>query len=113
MGDAIELAEAIASLRQELDEARRVGDGQRVQFAVGSVDLEFTVQVGREGGGGAKVRFWVIEAGAEGKVSSSSSQVVKIRLEPVDTVTKTQVLVAETEGEGSDASGPGPSAAVG
>jgi hypothetical protein len=113
MGDAIELREAIATLRQELDAARSVGAGERVQFAVGTIDLEFTVQVGREGGAGAKVRFWVVEAGAEGKLSSSSTQVVKIRLEPVDTVTKAQVLVAETEGPSGDASEPKPSPAVG
>lgn len=113
VGEAIGLAEAIASLRQELDEARRVGEGNRVQFAVGAVDLEFTVEVGREGGVGGKVRFWVVEAGAEGKLTSSSTQVVKVHLEPIDTVTKTQVLVAETEGQQRDPSKPAPSAAVG
>jgi hypothetical protein len=112
VGEAIELAEAIASLRQELDQARRVAENERIQFALGSVDMEFTVSVGREGGGGGKVRFWVVEAGVEGKVSSSASQVIKLHLEPVDTVTKKQVLVAEDEGSAA-AAGHRTSAAVG
>jgi hypothetical protein len=83
--DPIELAQAISAIRRELEEARRIGENHRVQFAVGSVDLEFTVMASREIGG-------------EAKVNASSTQVVKIHLEPMDTVTKTQVLVAETEG---------------
>jgi hypothetical protein len=108
--DPIELAQAISAIRRELEEARRISENHRVQFAVGSVDLEFTVVASRELGGEAKVRFWVVDASAGGKLNSSSTQVVKIHLEPMDTVTKTQVLVAETEGSQS---GKRSSAAVG
>lgn len=96
MGERLGLAEAISSLRAELYEAMTEGAGKAVQFNVGGVDLEFQVEVGREGGGGGKIRVWVVEAGAEGTVRSASTQTIKIHLDPVDSITKTQVTVAET-----------------
>ena len=98
MDGRLGLAEVIESLRAELDEAATKGAGKRIQFNVGAVDLEFQVEVSREGGASAKVRFWVVEAGVDGSVSSSSTQTVKIHLEPVDSVTKTQVAVADMGG---------------
>ena len=41
--------------------------------------------MGQEGGAGAKVRFWVIEAGADAKLSRESVQEIKLVLTPVDT----------------------------
>jgi len=95
MADQVRLAQAIAMLREELSEAMAEGAGKSVRFNVGPVDLEFQVEVGREGGVGGKVRFWVVEAGAEGKLSSTSTQTVKIHLEPLDAVTKAQLLTAD------------------
>ena len=97
MDGRLGLAEVIESLRAELDEAATAGAGKRVQFNVGAVDLEFQVEVAREGGAEAKVRFWVVEAGVDGRVSTASTQTVKIHLEPVDAVTKTQLAVADTD----------------
>jgi hypothetical protein len=91
------LADAIASLRAELYEAMGEGVDKLVRFNVGAVDLEFQVEIGREGGVSGKIRFWVVEAGADGKLSSTSTQILKIRLEPVDALTKKQLLTGETE----------------
>ena len=44
-----------------------------------------TVTVGREAAPGAKVRFWVIEAGADAKMSREAVQEIKLVLTPVDT----------------------------
>ena len=44
-----------------------------------------TVTVGREATPGAKVRFWVIEAGADATVSREAVQEIKLVLTPVDT----------------------------
>lgn len=95
MDARIELADAISTLREQLTSAMQRGTGQQLQFSVGPVELEFHTEIGREGGGSGKVRFWVIEAGADAKVSATSTQVLKIRLEPVDVVTGKPVLVAE------------------
>ncbi|WP_328470680.1 hypothetical protein OHA21_05175 [Actinoplanes sp. NBC_00393] len=97
MDGRIELAEAIALLREELQEARIRGAGEQLQFNVGPVELEFQVEIAREAGASGKVRFWVVEAGADGKLASRSTQVVRISLEPVDGRTGKQLAVAEND----------------
>jgi len=49
------------------------------------VELSLTVTVGREAKPGAKVRFWVVEAGAEATVSREAVQEIKLVLTPRDT----------------------------
>jgi Trypsin-co-occurring domain 2 len=50
--------------------------------ALSWVELEATVAVEKGGGGGAKVRFWVIELGGDAKVTQSSTQRIKLALQP-------------------------------
>jgi Trypsin-co-occurring domain 2 len=59
----IELAEVIGELRPELQEAINAGEGEQLRFELGPVELEPTVAVEKGGGGGVKVRFWVLELG--------------------------------------------------
>ena len=54
----IELAEVIGELRRELQEANSAGESEQLR-----VELEATVAVEKGGGGGVKVRFWVLELG--------------------------------------------------
>jgi Trypsin-co-occurring domain 2 len=49
---------------------------------LGPVELSLTVTVGREAAPGAKIRFWVIEAGADAKVSREAVQEIKLVLSP-------------------------------
>jgi hypothetical protein len=79
---AIELAELIGQLRSELTEAMTAGDGEDLRFSLGPVELELTVAVDKEAKPGAKVRFWVVELGAETKLGSSSTQKIKLTLDP-------------------------------
>jgi hypothetical protein len=81
----VELASAIRQLRAELNEALADGEGERLRFQLGPVEMSLTVTVGREAGPGAKVRFWVIEAGADAKLSREAVQDIKLVLTPVDT----------------------------
>jgi hypothetical protein len=46
------------------------------------VELELTVAVSKEVGPNAKVRFWVVELGAEGKVGSQATQRITLTLDP-------------------------------
>lgn len=78
----IELADVISELRAELDRARLAADGSALRFALGPVELEVTVALDREGTAGGKVRFWVAEVGAEGRVALSSMQRIKLILNP-------------------------------
>lgn len=52
----IELGEVITELRRELQQAMDAGEGQRLRFELGPVELEATVAVEKGGGGGVKVR---------------------------------------------------------
>jgi hypothetical protein len=79
---AVELAELISRLRSELSEALHAGEDSDVRFELGPVELEVTVAVAKEAKPGAKVRFWVVEAGAEGTASSNTTQRIKLSLEP-------------------------------
>ena len=79
---AVELAELVAQLRTELTEAMQEGRDEALRFGLGPVELELTVTVGKEATPGAKVRFWVVEAGADAKASSARTQTIKLTLEP-------------------------------
>jgi hypothetical protein len=78
----IELGEVITELRRELQQAMDVGKGQSLRFELGPVELEATVAVEKGGGGGVKVRFWVLELGGDAKVTQSSTQRIKLALQP-------------------------------
>jgi hypothetical protein len=81
----VELASVIRQLRAELNEALADAEGERLRFQLGPVEVALTVTVGQETTPGAKVRFWVIEAGADAKVSRGAIQDIKLVLTPVDT----------------------------
>ena len=78
----IEVAELIGNLRKELSAARDAGAGEELRFEVGPVELELSVVVSRDETGSAKIRFWVLELGGDGKSGSSTTQKLKITLLP-------------------------------
>ena len=81
----VELASVVRQLRAELNEALADAQGERLRFELGPVEMSLRVTVGQEGGAGAKVRFWVIEAGVDARVSREAVQEIKLVLTPVDT----------------------------
>ncbi|MDQ3403786.1 MAG: hypothetical protein M3548_10380 [Actinomycetota bacterium] len=78
----VELSAVISQLRAELTAAIAEGEGEDLRFELGPVELELSVAIGREAGGSGKVKFWVVEAGADGKVSSTATQRVTLSLDP-------------------------------
>ncbi|MFF7158675.1 trypco2 family protein [Streptomyces sp. NPDC008139] len=78
----IELSAMIRELRWELDSAMTDGEGERLRFELGTVEVEATVTVGKEAGGQGKVRFWVVGAGGDGKVTRSDVQKITLTLQP-------------------------------
>jgi hypothetical protein len=68
----VPIAEFVTALRAELKAAQATRD-PGLQFAVGPVQVEFTVVSGREGGPEGRVRFWVIEAGGSAKWSQAET----------------------------------------
>lgn len=81
----VELASVIRQLRAELNEALADAQGERLRFELGPVQVSLTVTIGREATPGAKVRFWVIEAGADARVSREAAQEIRLVLTPIDT----------------------------
>jgi Trypsin-co-occurring domain 2 len=84
-GGRLALATVIQELRQELVEAMIGGENQRLRFELGPVELDLTVVVGRELKPGAKVRFWVVEAGADSTLSKQTTQRIHLTMQPRDT----------------------------
>lgn len=80
----IELASLIRQLRAELAQALATGEGERLRFELGPVELNVTVTVGREASPGARIRFWVVEAGTDAKISREAVQEIKLKLTPKD-----------------------------
>jgi hypothetical protein len=90
----IELSEVIGELRRELQQAMNAGEGEPLRFELGPVELEATVAVEKGGGANAKVRFWVMELGGDAKATQSSTQRVKLALQPRLASTGATPLVA-------------------
>ncbi|MFE4449604.1 trypco2 family protein [Streptomyces sp. NPDC056796] len=83
MNDAVELADMIVQLRQELSRAMTEGEDSGLRFKAERVELELTVGVERSVEPGVKVRFWVLDAGAAAKRSSAVTQRLTLTLQPV------------------------------
>jgi hypothetical protein len=80
----MELASVIRQLRTELNEALDDAEGERLRFELGPVELSMTITIGQEATPGAKIRLWVVEAGADAKISHDSAQEIKLVLAPRD-----------------------------
>ena len=78
----IGLADAIAELRKELSQALAAGEGEEVRFKLGEVELEFNLEVKREGGAGGGVRFWVVSLEAKGGLARATQHRIKLKLQP-------------------------------
>ena len=95
---AVELAELIGQLRAELTTAIRNGENSELRFELGTVELELNVAVDKEVKTGAKVKFWVVDAGADANVKSSRTQQITLSLNPVAS-TGHNPLIADTVDE--------------
>ena len=78
----VSLAESIGALRDELAEADRAGAASDIRFRLKPVMLTVQTVVRREGGVNGKIRWWLVEANAEGKLVSESTQTLQLQLEP-------------------------------
>ncbi|NJP42218.1 trypco2 family protein [Actinacidiphila epipremni] len=76
------LAEVIAQIRGELEQARTAAEGERIGFTVEKVSLEFTVQVHRTGRAGGGLRIGVVTAELGGTVDRGTTHRVQVELEP-------------------------------
>ncbi|WP_236246296.1 trypco2 family protein [Streptomyces sp. CC210A] len=80
----IELADAIASVRDQVLEAALRATGQPVSFELGPIEMEFAVELRREVTGGNKVTARVVEAAGEGARATGGTHRVSFTLKPQD-----------------------------
>ncbi len=78
----IELANLISMLRDELDLAQQRARNTSPQLVVQGIDLEVSFSFTKEAGAKGGVKFWVVEAGAEGKLGSERVHKVTLHLRP-------------------------------
>jgi hypothetical protein len=78
----IELSDVIRDLRSELAAAVAAAPGDGLRFELGPIELEVSVALEKTAGATAKVRFWVADLGGNGAVTKSSTQTVKLTLQP-------------------------------
>lgn len=79
----IELADVIQQLRQELDRARLASESEDLRFELGPIDLEVTVGLEKDARAGTRIRFWVADMNADGRITSNSAQRIKLTLRPL------------------------------
>jgi len=80
-----EITAAIEQLRAELTAVQEGSSDARLRFVVAQVEMEFLVEVTKEGGAGGGVRLGLVSVGADGKVTKDTSHRLKLRLDVRDT----------------------------
>ncbi|MFF3177877.1 trypco2 family protein [Streptomyces sp. NPDC057900] len=85
--DGIELADAVESVRNQLIEAATRGTGRPLAFEVGDIQMEFTLELRKEVKGSARVKAWVVEAGADAGRATGHTHKVAFTLRPRDATT--------------------------
>ncbi|MFI1177880.1 trypco2 family protein [Streptomyces melanogenes] len=78
----IELADAVAAVRDELLEAAARGAGQNLSFKVGPVELEFAVELRADVKAKTGFRAWVVTGDVEAGMARGRTHRVKIALTP-------------------------------
>lgn len=76
------LAEAIADLRREITQAVALAEGQPLQFALGSIDLELQVQLMANAGAKAGLKWVVVSVEADGRAQATHTHRIKLTLTP-------------------------------
>src|ERR1019366_8276221 len=100
----IELADAVAVVREELLEAARRGTMQEVAFLVGPIEMEFTVELRVDATAKAGFKAWVLASAEVGAgVTRGQTHRVTVTLTPKRPDGRVLLIVAETEGS----AGPG------
>lgn len=79
----IALQDSIAALRQELIESIVAAQGEKLQFEVGEVLIEFQLEVEQSVDGKGGIKFWVVEMGAGATSKDKAIHKLTIPLKPV------------------------------
>ncbi len=76
------VSDAIGSLRRELAATRLAGAGESIRFEMGPVEMEFGLELRKEGKGELGAKFWVVSVGASGSVGTTATHRLKLTMTP-------------------------------
>jgi NTP-dependent ternary system trypsin peptidase co-occuring protein len=82
VADELKLADAVATVRDELLEAASSAAGQEIRFEVRDVTMEFSVEMRKDAKAKLGFTAWVVTAGAGGGVARSDVHRVALSLRP-------------------------------
>lgn len=80
----IDLATAVAALREQLIASRAAAEGKGVRFRVDSVNLEVKCTVTASDSVGGGVKFWVVNADGKSSTEESATHTVTLHLSALD-----------------------------
>jgi hypothetical protein len=92
------LAEAFEALRHEIALTCNVDAGERFQFDIGLIEVEFSVVATKARGINGGVQFGVVTVGGEGKCTREETHRVKVTLTPLDRKTGLPPRASEISG---------------
>jgi Trypsin-co-occurring domain 2 len=81
--DRIPLSAMLAELRDQLLETQAVGQDSPLRFQMEDIEIELQFTTTQETKGGGGIKFWLVNADAEGKTSDAKTQKLKLKLKPV------------------------------
>ena len=99
---SIDLVQAIAAVREQLQEAAAQAAAEDIQFEVEGLEIEFQVELRQDDRAKVGAKAWVLNAGmeiGEGKVNSHR---VKINLKPQVAATGESVKISEDQASKAD-----------
>ena len=90
-----EITTAIEQLRAQLTAVQERSADAKLRFAVTEVEIEFLVEVTKDGGGSGGVRLGLVTVGADGRLSKGNSHRLKLRLDVQDSIAGGQAIVSD------------------
>lgn len=103
----IELSEFIEYVRTQLTSVLEQSAEERLRLEVGPVELSLSVTAEKSAKPGAKLKLYVIEAGAEATISSTSVQQLKITFSVLDSSSNAQAQTPASPARISGQQAPG------
>ena len=79
-----ELGETVSAIRAQLQQALEEGSDKPLKFRTGPVELEFSIEVRKEGEARTRILVLPWSADARGAVSADRVNRIKLTLQPVD-----------------------------
>jgi hypothetical protein len=77
------LVDVVRQLRVDLANAVAEAAGEMIQFEVGPIEAELSVEFEREGKVGGKITAWVVEFSGEAKMTETRGHRIKLSLQPL------------------------------